>query len=125
MYSAVRPEGESFGERDPFYSRIGDIPRLFEIIAADKLSTLVLSFDHNEATLEPLPCLEELRKIKGFMETTLLQRFPQLQSITMDVGCSAEKLLWWKEQLAESYPRLLSKGMLDVVTTGMRKCVSQ
>lgn len=125
LYSAIRPEGESFGKRDPFYSRIGDVPRLFESIAVESLSTLVLRFDHKEAALETLLCLEELRKIQGFMETTLLQRCPRLQTITMDVGCPVDKLLWWKGRLAESFPRLLSKGMLDIVTTGMRKYVGQ
>ena len=125
LYSAIRPQGESFDERDPFYSRIGDVPRFFEKIAADKLGTLVLRFDHDEATEEPLPFLEELRKLRDFMETTLLQRCPHLRTITMDIGCPVDKLLWWKGHLTESWPQLFSKGMLDVVTTGMRKCVFQ
>ena len=125
LYSAIQPYGESYVERDPFYSRIGDVPRLFECIAADRLRTLLLRFDPSEANLEPLPCLEELRKIQGFMETTLLQRCPDLQMITLDVGCPVDKLSWWKGHMAECYPRLLLKGMLDIVTTGMRQYVNK
>ena len=120
LYTYVHPLMMSERRDESFYTRIAGIPQFFKRIVADHLHTLVLKFDPKEATLEPLPCLEELRKLQGFMESTLLQRYPCLRKITLDIGCPIEMLPWWKMRLAECYPKLLSKGMLDIMTTGMR-----
>ncbi|TBU25916.1 hypothetical protein BD311DRAFT_726968 [Dichomitus squalens] len=80
---------------------------------------LVLTFDAMEVATEPLLYLEELRKIQMFMEITLLQRFPHLRTICLDVRSTDETLPWWKTHIGECYPMLLSKGILEVATSRM------
>ena len=107
----------------PSSAHIAELPKFLLRLEAKNLRRLFLTFDVTETVPQPLQTLEELRKIRETMEVDIVGRFPHLKTITFDVGSTQEMRSWWIDRIAECFPLLHTKGMIDVVIWITPMCV--
>ncbi|KAI1790532.1 hypothetical protein LXA43DRAFT_481808 [Ganoderma leucocontextum] len=111
--------------RAPSSAHIAEFPQFLLRLESNNLSKLILTFDTEEATARPLQVLKELGKIREIMEVAIVGRFPRLKTISFDVGRTQDILGWWTDRIAERFPLLHKKGVIDVMIWMNQKYVLQ